>query len=215
MNIVEPYAEPGTTLVVAMDSTGGSTSNMFLPKLGPAVLPAFLAMGLLTGGTSLPARPAPRSMSASVFPMSALTPSESAAAVQEESEAFLPELAKSVRSLRQRSGFTWDELAYIFDVSRRTLYNWSTGGQVSASHAQAIASVVNVIHQNDTGNPKLTRSKLLAPTEDGSTIYSRLAQQQRSVPTTGGSAYRPDELLSARHDSPDPTGKLVDFEELP
>lgn len=214
MNIVQACAEPGTTLISVTDNAGGSTSNMLLPKLGPAVLPAFLSLGLLTGGTSLPVHPDLPPMSASIFPISASSPTESAATVQEQSEAFLPELAKSVRSLHRRSGLTWEELANVFGVSRRTLHNWSTGGQVSASNAQTIALVVNAIHQIDAGNPKLTRSRLLAPAEDGSTIYTRLARLHGPTPMVSGPTYRPDELLSTRQDSPDPTGKLVDFEEL-
>jgi len=133
---------------------------------------------------------------------------------EERAYTLLPELAKSVRSLHDRSGLTWDELAHMFGVSRRTLYNWSTGGRVSASHAQAITSVIRAIHQMDTGSPQLTRSRLLAPAEDGTTIYTRLAQQQSVPPAISGPAYRPDELLTGGSDSSDPTGPLVDFEQL-
>jgi len=215
VNIIQSYNEPGTAVTSGSDMAGGPTSNMLVPKIGSALLPTFLVLELLTGGTSIPARQPPPAVSASVVPIPVTPRGEQASAAQEGNDSFLPELANSVRSLRQRSGLTLDELAYIFGVSRRTLHNWSTGGQVSASHAQAIASVIGAVHRVDTGNPKLTRSKLLAPTENGTTLFSRLAQQHRSIATTGGPAYRPDELLAARHDSPDPTGKLINPEQLP
>lgn len=189
-----------------------STSNMLLPKFGSALLPAFIVMELLTGGTSVPAPQAGPSLVVSIY--QALPRTARPDVNEEKTETFLPELARSVRSLRDRSGLTWDELAYVFGVSRRTLYNWSTGGKVSAPHAQAIAAVVRTVHQMDTGSPQLTRSRLLAPSEDGTTIYTRLAQQQSVPPTISGPAYGPDELLTSSPDSSDPTGPLVDFEQL-
>jgi hypothetical protein len=189
-----------------------STSNMLLPKIASSFLPAFIVVEFLIGGTSLPVAPPNTSVSVPIFRIS---PRAFDSKTDEEGAyAFLPELAKSVRSLYRRSGLTWDELAYIFGVSRRTLYNWSTGGKVSSLHAQAISSVIRAIHQIDAGSPQLTRSKLLAPAEDGMTFYSRLAQQQSRPPAIGGPAYRPDELLGTTPDSPDPTGPLVDFEQL-
>jgi DNA-binding XRE family transcriptional regulator len=211
------FPEPGTPPLEASTAaprTGQpseSTSNMLLPKFGSALLPAFIVMELLTGGTSIPARQPEPSLSVSIYQtLPRIAPS---GVNERQDDTFLPELARSVRSLRDRSGLTWDELAYIFGVSRRTLYNWSTGGKVSAPHAQAIATVVQTVHRVDTGDPQLTRSRLLAPSEDGTTIYTRLAR--RSVPPAiTGPAHRPDELLTSTPDSYDPTGPLVDFEQL-
>jgi DNA-binding transcriptional regulator YiaG len=210
--ILEDYSVPGTVSAGAAGDAGGSTSNMLLPKLGHAVLPAFIAIGALSGGTCVPVRLPPSPISMPLIRVSAAIASESESESDNlaDSSSLLPELAKSVRALHERSGLTWDELAYIFGVSRRTLHNWSTGGQVSASHAQAIASVMGVIHEVDAGDPKLTRSKLLAPTAEGETAYTRLATSLKRPKTTAPD-YRPDQLLSARHNSPDPTGSLVNF----
>jgi DNA-binding transcriptional regulator YiaG len=211
MSILE-YDLPGTSTAVETDSAGGSTSNMFLPKLGDAVLPAFLALELLKGGTSASTSQASATMAASIRPFLVLLLAKPD--TQEASESFLPALANSVRSLRRRSGLTWDELASIFGVSRRTLHNWSTGGQVSASHARAIASVIAVVHDIDTGDAKLTRSRLLAPAEDGTSPYTRLANQLRAARGRPALSYRPEELLGAHHDSPDPTGQIISHERL-
>jgi DNA-binding transcriptional regulator YiaG len=208
--ILEDYSVPGTVSAGAVGDAGGSTSNMLLPKLGHAVLPAFIAIGALSGGTCVPARLPPSPISMPLIRVSAAIARDSVSDNLADSSSLLPELAKSVRALHERSGLTWDELAYIFGVSRRTLHNWSTGGQVSASHAQAIASVTGVIHDVDAGDPKLTRSKLLAPTAEGETAYTRLAISLKR-PATSAPDYRPDQLLSARHNSPDPTGSLVNF----
>jgi DNA-binding transcriptional regulator YiaG len=212
MTVADFTFPPDSTAAPLAPQSGGSTSNMLLPKVGSALLPTFIVMELLTGGTSLPAPLPSTSVSVQIFQTSPQAPRLDIS--DEEAIAALPELAKSVRSLHRRSGLTWDELAQVFAVSRRTLHNWSTGGKVSASHAQAISSVIRAVHQADTGNPELTRSKLLAPTEDGTTIYGRLVQQQSRPVSISNPAYRPDELLSGSPDSPDPTGPLVSFEQL-
>src|ERR1035441_737266 len=208
MTVIEPITPPGTLGGPAIEYLGGSTSNLLLPKIAPALLPPFISLALLTGGTSLPAHFEASRPSQSVISQGDASSKSQERSVKEGVEDVLPDLAKSVRSLRQRSGLTWDELARVFGVTRRTLYNWSIGGQVSSAHAQTLARVIGLVHEVDTGDARLTRSRLLAPTESGSTLYTQLAQRRGFAPTTG--AYRPDQLLDARHDTPDLTGAIVD-----
>lgn len=214
MTIIEPIAAPGTLGSLSVGHPGGSTSNSARPWIGPALLPPLISFAILTGTSSLPTHlnlsGPPRIAIAQRSP----TPELSSMLVSKKVEETLPDLARSVRSLRQRSGLTWDELARIFGVTRRTLYNWSIGSKVSAAHAQALAQVIARVHEIDAGDPKLTRSRLLAPTESGSTIYTRLAQRQAVTTTVQGPTYRPDQLLAAMHDTPDQTGTVVDFEPL-
>lgn len=214
----EVYFGPGTSVPVLPDMTPDLTSNFHLPKLGNALLPAFLVAQILAGSTSpassQPTFPSP--LSASIRPnrVAALDRFEGAPVEAKSLDSFLPELAQSVRRIHDRSGLTWDELAHLFGVTRRTLYNWSTGAQVSASHARTIAAISRELHSIESGDSKLNRSRLLAPDEDGSTIYSKIASRHRSERSTAYPAYRPDQLLDARHDSPDPTGPLTDFQQL-
>jgi DNA-binding transcriptional regulator YiaG len=214
MTVIEPTTSPGTLGGPSTDYLGGSTSNLLLPKIGPALLPPFISIAILTGGTSLPAHLETPRLPQSIIALRVTESEPHDILHNERTEEVLPDLARSVRSLRQRSGLTWDELARIFGVTRRSLYNWSIGGQVSAAHAQTLARVIAVVHGVDAGDPKLTRSRLLAPTESGATLYTRLAQQRGSVASAGGPIYRPDQLLDARYDTPDQTGEITDFEPL-
>lgn len=214
MTVIETVTSPGTLGSPPADYMGGSTSNRLLPRIGPALLPAFISIPILTGATSLPAHLELISHPHSVVALRSSVAESHGGLVSREIEENLPDLARSVRALRQRSGLTWDELARIFGVTRRTLYNWSIGGQVSAAHAQALARVITRVHEVDAGDPKLTRSRLLAPTDSGSTLYTRLAQQRELGVTTEEPVYRPDQLLAARHDTPDQTGAITDFEPL-
>lgn len=220
MTIIAAESSFGTLGGPSTGDICGPTSNQFLPQIAPALLSPFLTLALLTGGTTptghvespRPSQSATYGGVASRTQRVALTAREKP--VSDQDEVPLPELAKSVRSLRQRSGLTWDELARIFGVTRRTLYNWSIGGQVSAANAQAIAEVIRSLHEIDSGDPKVTRSRLLAPTENGATLYARLIQQRRRTSHPSASVYSPDQLLGARYDTPDQTGKVIDFDPL-
>jgi DNA-binding transcriptional regulator YiaG len=214
MTVIEAITPPGTLGSSPADYTGGSTSNLLLPRIGSALLPAFISIPILTGATSLPAHLESIRSPHSVVALRSSVAELRGATVSREVEEALPDLARSVRALRRRSGLTWDELARIFGVTRRTLYNWSIGGQVSAAHAQALAQVIARVHEVDAGDPKLTRSRLLAPTDSGATLYTRLVQQQELGVATEEPVYRPDQLLDARHDTPDQTGPITDFEPL-
>ena len=213
MTTIDAAAPPGTLGGPFFDHQGGSTSSMLLPRIGHALLPPFLSISILATGTSLPASWEMSRSTQSVVAPQAITQVPLSRPVEDKAREALPELAQSVRSLRQRSGLTWDELARIFNVTRRTLYNWTIGGQVSAAHAQALAQVIALVHEIDLGDPRQTRSRLLAPTESGLTLYSQLIKQSVK-PAKHNLAYRPDQLLDARFDTPDQTGVVVGFEPL-
>lgn len=206
---------PGTFGGPAYGDSGGSTSNQLLPKIMPAILPPFIYIAMLTGGTSLPSHTETPLSQSIIYRGDIVSRTPLRAHDGNDVEDSLPALASSVRSLRQRSGLTWEELAGIFGVTRRTLYNWSVGGQVSAVHARDLARVIALVHGVDTGNPKTTRSHLLAPRENGSTLFEQLVVRRGDIPTAlSGPYFRPEQLLDARHDTPDPTGTLTDFEPL-
>lgn len=212
MTLFEPLTTPGTLggpVVVAQE---GSTSNLLLPKIVPALLPPFISIALLTGSALPPPHEALRSTQSTYLERTS-SPTPHDLSIAEQVGDLLPTLARSVRSLRQRSGLTWDELATIFGVTRRTLYNWSIGGQLTSSHAQNLAKVIGLVNEMDAGEPRLTRSRLLAPAKDGSTLYARLCEQRRpSTLTHGDLSLRPDQLLNALFDTPDMTGNIISIE---
>jgi transcriptional regulator with XRE-family HTH domain len=220
VTVIAPDSSPGTIAGAPIDDLSGSTSNQLPLKLGPALITPFITAALLFGG-GMPtgyAAPIRTPQSATYGCVNRLdrevTPTTQEVPVSAGDETPLSELAKAVRSLRQRSGLTWDELARIFGVTRRTLYNWSIGGQVSAANAQAIAEVVGRLHGIDSGDPKVTRSRLLAPKANGDTLYASLIREVRRTPAPQVPVYTPDQLLGARHDTPDQTGKVIGFEPL-
>jgi hypothetical protein len=77
-----------------------------------------------------------------------------------------------------------------------------------------LALVTRLINEVDTGDPASTRARILAPEADGVTLYSRIVARGRPVLEAPDLQFSPDHLLSSHPDTADPTGSLVDFEEL-
>src|SRR5690348_926812 len=45
---------------------------------------------------------------------------------------------EAILEIRRRAGLTWEELADLFDVSRRSVHHWANGKAVTADHEQRI-----------------------------------------------------------------------------
>jgi hypothetical protein len=82
--------------------------------------------------------------------------------------------ADSVRDLREFSGLNWDELARLFNVSRRTVHYWATGGRMNQFHAQRLNTISQTLRPLAQGTREATRAALLAPDASGSSEYQRL-----------------------------------------
>lgn len=95
-----------------------------------------------------------------VHPAVAATPSSAGAAIGE---------------LRRLSGLTWDQLARIFDVSRRSLHFWASGKAMEPSKEEHLQRVLAVLRTIDRGTASANRSALLGECADGSWPIDLLA----------------------------------------
>lgn len=82
--------------------------------------------------------------------------------------------ASAVLEIRRLSGFTWEEMADVFDVSRRSIHHWAAGKTVTANHDQCIRSVLAVLRRLDRGSATLTRNVLVSPDAQGLSILDML-----------------------------------------
>ena len=64
--------------------------------------------------------------------------------------------------IRRRSGLTWQELAELFEVSRRSVHHWANGNPVSAGRERIIRRMLAAIRHLDRGSQVDTRALLLA-----------------------------------------------------
>lgn len=82
--------------------------------------------------------------------------------------------AEAVLEIRRISGLTWEELAELFDVSRRSVHHWASGNAISAKHEHAVRQVLIAVRHLDRGSAANTRSALLTPDAFGVSLIELL-----------------------------------------
>lgn len=86
--------------------------------------------------------------------------------------------AEAVLDIRRRSGLTWQQLARVFDVDRRSLHFWAKGSRPSGTHVERLELVRAILQQLDTGDPEYTRQRLVTPVHSGGSILDLLAEKR-------------------------------------
>jgi transcriptional regulator with XRE-family HTH domain len=69
--------------------------------------------------------------------------------------------------IRRLSGLTWDELANVFGVSRRSLHHWANGKPISAANEDHVRRVLAALQRIDRGEAHKNRALLMTPCPDG------------------------------------------------
>lgn len=87
----------------------------------------------------------------------------------------------AILELRRRTGFTWDQLASLFDVDRRSLHFWASGKPLSRSNEEHLHRILAVVNQIDQGNARTNREQLLRPLPSGRLPLDLLAMRNYAV----------------------------------
>ncbi len=74
---------------------------------------------------------------------------------------------KAIGELRRLSGLTWNQLARMFGVSRRSLHFWASGKPMTPSNEEHLQRVLAVLRKMDRGVASANRTALLAVREGG------------------------------------------------
>jgi DNA-binding transcriptional regulator YiaG len=82
---------------------------------------------------------------------------------------------RAIGELRRLTGFTWEKLARLFNVSRRSLHFWASGKAMTPSNEEHLLRLLAVVRKVDRGSASTTRAALLAPRGDGSIPFDLLA----------------------------------------
>lgn len=197
------------------DST--SAAGPMLRGLNPA--PVLLVGLMLAGlgqpplGTSIP--PA--------LPLSVVIHSPTSMEQTTAGSSIIPvdHAGPTIAELRRLSGLTWDQLARLFKVSRRSLHFWASGKAMTPSNEEHLQRLLAVVHKIDRGSASANRTALLAVRDDGTIPFDLLADEQyeRVVALLGPAETRrarapklsadamatraprpPEELVGALHD---------------
>jgi transcriptional regulator with XRE-family HTH domain len=94
--------------------------------------------------------------------------------------------------IRRLTGFTWEQLAQLFNVSRRTLHFWASGQKLNSFNEQQLYLLLDTIRYIDRGGASLNRSILLNPIENETRPFDLLiAGKYRKVKDILGSINLP------------------------
>lgn len=155
------------------DTTSALGPMRVLPVTGPLVLTGALA---LFGTSATPAS----AVAAQV--RSAMQRTNSGGKTVHSNENSLsgdsdedPTLTSSaLMELRRISGLTWDQLARLFDVDRRSLHFWASGKAMNAQNEERLRRTLDAVKVVFLGSAGETRAMLFSGTE-GETAFDLLA----------------------------------------
>jgi transcriptional regulator with XRE-family HTH domain len=82
---------------------------------------------------------------------------------------------EAIATLRQLSGLTWEQLATLFGVSRRSVHFWASGEPLSAAHEEQLMQALDVVRAADRGDARSNRAALL-DVRDGVSALSLLQE---------------------------------------
>jgi transcriptional regulator with XRE-family HTH domain len=74
---------------------------------------------------------------------------------------------EAIAELRTLSGLTWEQLARVMGVSRRSLHLWASGKPMASTNEEKLARVLAVVRQLDRGTAAANRGWLLASSTEG------------------------------------------------
>lgn len=110
--------------------------------------------------------------------------------------------AKAIRKAHEDSGLTWDQLAKVFCVSRRSVHAWANGARMNATNAELLMQFVRLLDCIEDASPEGRRSALLAIGDDGQNALARFRQNQSQLQGAFSRLPRPEALLGVQHDDP-------------
>ena len=126
--------------------------------------------------------------------------------------------AGAIAELRRVSGFTWDQLARLFGVTRRSLHFWASGKAMTVENQEHLQQLLATIRKIDRGSAATNRAALMGVLRDGTVPFVLLVEGKFTLVVsmigegTGRPACRPlalsDSARAAR--KPRPPHELVD-----
>lgn len=84
---------------------------------------------------------------------------------------------------RRISGLTWEQLARLFSVSRRSVHFWASGKAMASEKEERLQRVIGVMRRVDSGSARANRAALLSVNEDGYSALDLLTQGRYELAT--------------------------------
>lgn len=99
----------------------------------------------------------------------------------------------ALNEVRKLSGLTWEQLARLFNVSRRSLHFWASGQPLSRFNEESLNRLLGTVRYINRGSASINRSILLSSSSDGSIPFDLLvAGRYEEVKQLIGSGNAPE-----------------------
>ncbi len=102
---------------------------------------------------------------------------------------------KAIHEIRKVTGLTWEKLAKLFNVSRRTLHFWASGKRLNSFNEEQLNLLLDTIRYIDRGSASLNRNLLLMPLRDGIVPFNLLVvgkyQEVKNLLGSGNAPQKP------------------------
>jgi transcriptional regulator with XRE-family HTH domain len=85
---------------------------------------------------------------------------------------------QAIAEVRALSGLTWEQLARLFAVTRRSLHFWASGKALTPGNEERLQRVLAVLRKIDRGSASANRAAILAVRADGTMALDLIAEGQ-------------------------------------
>lgn len=82
----------------------------------------------------------------------------------------------AILELRRLSGLTWEQLARLFGVDRRSLHFWANGKPLTPAHEERLQRLLATVRRFDQGRARENRALLLEARADGLIPFDLLVE---------------------------------------
>jgi DNA-binding transcriptional regulator YiaG len=82
---------------------------------------------------------------------------------------------QAVNELRKLSGLTWEQIATLFNVSRRSVHFWASGEALSSANEEKLNRTLDTVEYISRGSASSNRSLLMGIADDGKSYLELLA----------------------------------------
>lgn len=86
--------------------------------------------------------------------------------------------ASAIMELRRLTGLTWEEIARVFGVSRRSIHFWASGQPLSTNNEERLQNLIQIFRRIHRGTARDTKVALVSPQPCGSIPLDLLAEGQ-------------------------------------
>jgi DNA-binding transcriptional regulator YiaG len=117
----------------------------------------------------------------------------------------------AIMELRRLSGLTWDQLARLFGITRRSLHFWASGKPLTTAHEERLYRLLATVRRLDRGSAHANRTLLLGVHADGCIPFDLLVAGQYALARPHPAALAVDARVArAPHAPEDVAGSLPD-----